>query len=138
MGAEYSGLRDMIDGGGAGQAGAEFEGGGLMSMIANMMATPYGSQQQQPDVIPMMSSQSGPNPQQQPSYEAAPPLHPTALMPYQAGYQPPSDGGGVIDTQPLMAGGMSMDEIRSATERPTIETPDETQAWLERELAKLR
>ena len=35
---------DMIDGGGAGQMGDEFEGGGLLSLLANMAASPYGSE----------------------------------------------------------------------------------------------
>lgn len=40
---KYKGLLDMIDGGGAGVVGNEFEGGGLLSVIANAIATPYGS-----------------------------------------------------------------------------------------------
>jgi hypothetical protein len=40
---KYKGLLDMIDGGGAGAVGNEFEGGGLLSVIANAIATPYGS-----------------------------------------------------------------------------------------------
>jgi len=35
---------DMIDGGGKGQMGDEFEGGGLLSAFANMAASPYGSE----------------------------------------------------------------------------------------------
>ena len=35
---------DMIDGGGAGKFGKEFEGGGIFSMLANALATPYGSE----------------------------------------------------------------------------------------------
>lgn len=35
---------DMLDGGGAGQMGDEFEGGGLLSVLANMAASPYGSE----------------------------------------------------------------------------------------------
>jgi len=34
---------DMINGGGAGRAGEKFEGGGLLSMLGNAFATPYGS-----------------------------------------------------------------------------------------------
>lgn len=34
---------DMFDGGGAGQMGDTFQGGGLFSLIANMVADPYGS-----------------------------------------------------------------------------------------------
>ena len=35
---------DMIDGGGAGQMGDRFEGGGLLSTLGNLVATPYGSE----------------------------------------------------------------------------------------------
>ncbi len=35
---------DMLDGGGAGQMGDKFEGGGLLSLLANMAASPYGSE----------------------------------------------------------------------------------------------
>ena len=38
---------DMIDGGGAGQMGDKFEGGGLLSMLGNMLASPYGSQDEE-------------------------------------------------------------------------------------------
>ena len=46
---KYRGLLDMIDGGGANAVGNEFEGGGLLSMIANAIATPYGSSDRMPD-----------------------------------------------------------------------------------------
>jgi hypothetical protein len=48
-GSGYQGFNDMIDGGGMGQSGQSFEGGGLLSMIANMIAKPRGSQQGQPE-----------------------------------------------------------------------------------------
>jgi hypothetical protein len=35
---------DMIDGGGAGKMGDSFEGGGLLSLLGNEFATPYGSE----------------------------------------------------------------------------------------------
>lgn len=35
---------DMIDGGGAGRMGDEFEGGGLLSTLGNLVAKPYGSE----------------------------------------------------------------------------------------------
>jgi hypothetical protein len=38
---------DMIDGGGAGQMGDKFEGGGLYSMLGNLVASPYGSQDEE-------------------------------------------------------------------------------------------
>lgn len=34
---------DRIDGGGMGQSGDTFEGGGLLSMLGNVFASPYGS-----------------------------------------------------------------------------------------------
>ena len=39
----YIDFKDMFDGGGPGKMGDTFEGGGLLSMIANMVADPYGS-----------------------------------------------------------------------------------------------
>ena len=41
---KYKGLLDMIDGGGAGKVGDKFQGGGLLSILANALATPYGSE----------------------------------------------------------------------------------------------
>ena len=38
---------DMIDGGGAGQMGDKFEGGGLFSALGNLVASPYGSQDEE-------------------------------------------------------------------------------------------
>ena len=41
---EYvSALQDMIDGGGAGRSGEEFEGGGILSLLANLLFSPRGS-----------------------------------------------------------------------------------------------
>ena len=41
-GSGYQGLIDMINGGGAGQAGQQFQGGGILSDIANAVAKPRG------------------------------------------------------------------------------------------------
>lgn len=38
----YKGLMDMIDGGGAGRSGDRFEGGGLLSLLANELFRPAG------------------------------------------------------------------------------------------------
>lgn len=58
----FTGLMDMFDGGGAGRAGQKFEGGGLLSEIANMVAKPAGykdrMQQKQPQQRPVMGSRS--------------------------------------------------------------------------------
>jgi len=59
---------DMFDGGGAGQMGDKFEGGGLISALGNLVASPYGSQDEErkkarmafygPSVQPTLSTQS--------------------------------------------------------------------------------
>jgi hypothetical protein len=41
---KYRGLLDMINGGGANAEGDKFQGGGLLSILANALATPYGSE----------------------------------------------------------------------------------------------
>jgi hypothetical protein len=41
---KYKGLLDMINGGGANAEGDKFQGGGLLSILANAFATPYGSE----------------------------------------------------------------------------------------------
>lgn len=38
----YTSLIDLIDGGGAGRSGERFEGGGLLSILANALTRPYG------------------------------------------------------------------------------------------------
>ena len=38
---------DMIDGGGAGQMGDKFQGGGLFSALGNLVASPYGSKDEE-------------------------------------------------------------------------------------------
>ena len=43
-GARFTGLMDMLDGGGAGQSGDRFEGGGLLSMLGNLFAKPIEAQ----------------------------------------------------------------------------------------------
>ena len=40
----YTSLMDMFDGGGMGRSGDTFQGGGILSQIANMVASPIGSQ----------------------------------------------------------------------------------------------
>jgi len=43
-GPRFTGLMDMLDGGGAGQSGDRFEGGGLLSMLGNLFAKPLEAQ----------------------------------------------------------------------------------------------
>ena len=44
---KVSALRDMFNGGGRGTAGDKFEGGGIFSMLANALATPYRSEDEE-------------------------------------------------------------------------------------------
>jgi len=44
-GPRFTGLLDMLDGGGAGQSGDRFEGGGLLSMLGNLFAKPIEAQE---------------------------------------------------------------------------------------------
>ena len=62
MDKRYTNFADMFDGGGAGATGSKFEGGGILSMIANMLATPRGSEDRQPTAQdrPMMRPQMAP------------------------------------------------------------------------------
>ena len=46
MRKQYVDFLDRFDGGGAGRTGNSFEGGGLLSALANIFATPYGSEDQ--------------------------------------------------------------------------------------------
>jgi hypothetical protein len=43
-GKRFTGLLDMLDGGGAGASGDKFEGGGLISMLGNLFAKPLEAQ----------------------------------------------------------------------------------------------
>ena len=43
--AKYTSIKDMFDGGGAGQSGAKFEGGGILSAAANAVTRPAGSRE---------------------------------------------------------------------------------------------
>jgi hypothetical protein len=47
MANRFRDIIDYIDGGGAGQMGSQFEGGGLLSAIANQIAKPYASVDEQ-------------------------------------------------------------------------------------------
>jgi len=73
---DISALRDMFDGGGAGQAGAEFQGGGILSLLANMLASPYGSQQEDDQLARRIAGQASPRPQMAPDSSMRPPMRP--------------------------------------------------------------
>jgi hypothetical protein len=55
-GNRFTGLMDMIDGGGGGKSGDRFEGGGLLSMLGNLFAKPYEAQQRVEDIATRASA----------------------------------------------------------------------------------
>jgi len=73
---DISALRDMFDGGGAGQAGDEFQGGGILSLLANMLASPYGSQQEDDQLARRIAGQASPRPQMAPDSSMRPQMRP--------------------------------------------------------------
>jgi hypothetical protein len=104
----YQGFGDMIDGGGMGQSGQSFEGGGLLSMIANMIAKPRGSQQRQQEPMGGLLST-------QPQARLAMPMQPQTMQPQPPntpppGFQPPmtSQGAGVPNVN-----GASLSELEA-------------------------
>lgn len=50
-GVDIPALIDMIDGGGSGQSGNRFEGAGILSLLANAVASPYGSRRPRPGYV---------------------------------------------------------------------------------------
>jgi hypothetical protein len=70
----YTSFRDMIDGGGAGASGSQFQGGGLLSLLANLFATPLGSEQMtRPQARPPIGLMDMP-----PVVPSTPPVAPTS------------------------------------------------------------
>tara|TARA_B100000035_G_scaffold305642_1_gene306703 strand:- start:42 stop:419 length:378 start_codon:yes stop_codon:yes gene_type:complete len=53
----YTSLIDMFDGGGAGRSGATFQGGGLLSLLANKFAKPIGFQRRNSENLSNMINQ---------------------------------------------------------------------------------
>ena len=53
----YTSLMDMFDGGGTGRSGATFQGGGLLSALANRFAKPIGSQRRTSENLSNMINQ---------------------------------------------------------------------------------
>lgn len=58
QGNRFTGLLDMIDGGGGGKSGDRFQGGGLLSMLGNLFAKPYEAQQRVEDIANRTSTRN--------------------------------------------------------------------------------
>jgi hypothetical protein len=104
----YQGFNDMIDGGGAGQSGQSFEGGGLLSMIANMIASPRGSQQGQPQGVMQAAQPMQPQggllsaqPMPQPQYPNTPPPSEMQPMTSQGAGIPNVNGASLSELEAL-------------------------------------
>jgi hypothetical protein len=77
---------DMINGGGQGRAGQQFEGGGLLSMLGNAFAQPYGAEARGAQA-PASSMQPMARPA---SFATAMPIQSTMPAPVQMpAFQPP-------------------------------------------------
>ena len=100
--AQFLDFMDMINGGGAGASGNKFEGGGILSSIANSLFSPRGSLNRispqarpqgmgQPMMQPMMQPQQRqqPQPMEMPvaMSGAAPQVTTSPLNDYQAMYE---------------------------------------------------
>lgn len=119
----FTGLMDMLDGGGAGAEGNEFKGGGLLSDIGNALFQPAGyrermrgMQETRPRMRPAsMSTQSQPQPMPQPMAQPTP-QQPGPMMP--GGPTPPMPAP-QMQPGPGMPGGpqMPMPE-RAAPQQP--------------------
>jgi hypothetical protein len=104
----YQGFNDMINGGGANASGQSFEGGGLLSMIANMIAKPRGSQQGQPEPMGgLLSPQARPAMPMQAQPQPMPPQFPNTPPP--SSMQPMVSQGAGIPT----VNGASLSELQA-------------------------
>mgnify|MGYP003652750128 CR=1 FL=1 len=76
---KYKGLLDMINGGGANAEGDKFQGGGLLSILANALATPYGSEDRAEEAASLLGNT---RPQMRPNRPAS--IAPAASLRPQA------------------------------------------------------
>ena len=109
----YTGLRDMVDGGGAGRSGDTFQGGGLRSGLLNAIGVrPLGYNQRQAEM--QKSPQRRPMMQQGNSMQQRPMQRPDVrpMMPLQP-----------ISVQPLVGGYGGMDEYTAAMMRAINSAP---------------
>lgn len=91
--AQFLDFIDMINGGGAGASGSTFQGGGLLSDIANAVAKPYGYRERMQGMEqakPMARPQAAP--MQAPMAQPGPVQGPQPYKPMQ-GPQAPSGAG---------------------------------------------
>jgi len=109
--AQYLGLIDMLNGGGAGRAGSTFEGGPLSGLLNSLGIHPMGYQDR------LAAAQAMPRP---------PMMAPAMAMPATAPAQPPANiyGPGAVTTTPLdrMTDAELLQMIRNALAAPPSAT----------------
>lgn len=117
---------DLVDGGGAGARGSQFEGGGLLSDISNALFQPYGYREKmrgmqetrpmaRPDSIMRAAITTPPTSMPQPGPEPTPiqpdpeiPSGPVRPMPMGSGMTPANNYVGPAQTAPQMPQGPAM------------------------------
>jgi len=119
----FTGLMDMLDGGGMGAKGDEFKGGGLLSDIGNALFQPAGyrermrgMQETRPMARPQGMTQPQPQSQPQPMAQSTP-MQPGPMMP--GGPTPPTP----MQSQPQMPQDPAMPSMPTAGANPMSPGP---------------
>ena len=73
-GKRFTGLMDMLDGGGAGASGDRFEGGGLLSALGNLFAKPLEAQDNVERIAARTSARSALRPKLRPNVTMGTPI----------------------------------------------------------------
>lgn len=116
MDQRYTGLLDMLDGGGAGQAGQTFQGGALSELLNSLGIMPMGYQNRMAEARPQ------PNPMLM-----APRVSTSGMPAMQPPVSPYAPGAISQTTLPPM-GGMSQDELLAMIMR-ALNAPPSAQGY---------
>ena len=73
-GKRFTGLLDMLDGGGAGASGDKFEGGGLLSILGNLFAKPLEAQDKVEEIAARTSAREMLRPKLRPNMTIGTPI----------------------------------------------------------------
>ena len=73
-GKRFTGLMDMLDGGGAGASGGKFEGGGLLSALGNLFAKPLEAQDKVEEIAARTSAREMLRPKLRPNMTMGTPI----------------------------------------------------------------
>ena len=138
----YTNFADMFNGGGAGVSGSEFEGGGILSALANSIFSPFGSQapdehqhtrpQARPLAAPVVSGQGAPQYSGRGDYGMSAPQTPNQIDPsnfraYGTGQPLMSDVNAAGMPSPPMNYGTGRGSVGMPIENLANRTPEEIQ-----------